>query len=111
MVPRGCGALPLPHRASPSPSGSRTVSMGRVGRLPALWWQAWGSEGVVGTPVCSWDWGCHLKPGSLVGQSRDLGVCSNSSASVRHGLGPRTPSLCRGRGTGRWGSLRLCLLP
>ena len=68
--------------------------MGRAGKLPALWWQGWGSEGV-GTPVCSWDWGWCLKPGSLVGQSRDLGVCPNSSVSVRHGLSPRTSSLCR----------------
>ena len=57
--------------------------------------KGWGSEGVVGTPLCSWDWGWHLKPGGLVGQSRDLGVCPDCRVSVGRGLRPRPSGLCR----------------
>lgn len=54
-----------------------------------------GVRGSCGDPGLQLGLGWYLKPGSLVGQSCDLGVCPNSSVSVRHGLSPRTSSLCR----------------
>lgn len=83
--------------------------MGLVGKLPALW-RGWGSEGVVGTPLCSWDWGWHLKLGGLVGRSCDLGVCPDSRVSVRRGLRPRPSGLCRMSGDWASGDPQVMLL-